>query len=193
MRFWLLIALAVLATQVVTTGGVIAQSETESDAAEEGAKTEKKKPELTEDQKELDKKLLGAWAQITSDINAQMSEELFRKAAERCLKPPKITRLDAEPGLKNPLPGREDVRGEVIYYRTDQGLQRFQTGPGSIFLLPDMKKDVNAGGQTVWQVSGKYAAFVIAFAEARQGADVLLMVEQDRLYLKCGKPPRQDD
>ncbi len=172
-----------------TLGPAFAQSVSESTQSTESEADKKEKDELREDQKALDKKLLGAWALITDDINAQMSEALFRKAAESCLKPPKITRLDAEPDLKTPLPDQKDIRGEVIYFRTDQGLQRFQTNPGAVFLLPDVKKAVNVGGQTVWQVSGKFAGFSIAFAEPGAGADVLLMVEQDKLYLKCARPP----
>jgi len=188
-----------LATSLIAVNAAHAQSTepkaeepTNQEALSEQAESEKKKPVLTADQKELDKQLLGAWAVVTDNIDAEMTDELFRKAIESCETVPQIKELDAESGLKEELPEEKEVRGQLVYFRTDQGLQRFETEPGSVVLLPDIQKAINAEGRTVWQVSGRFAQFAIAFADALQGANTLLMLEENRLFLKCESQPQTD-
>lgn len=199
MRF-LFHSLAIALTLSLMVGSDVRAQSTQPDGTEpaiqESAPDKKepevKKPELSDDQKELDKRLLGAWALVIDNTDAEITDELFQRALESCGTVPRVTGLDAEPGLKKVLPGKEEIRGQLIYFRTDQGLQRYETNPSRVFLLPDVRKAVNAQGRTIWQVSGQFAQFAIAFADARQGAGTLLMLEESRLFLKCESRPRQD-
>jgi len=190
---------AALAISLMAAGNAYAQSaepEAEEPATQEDSSqkttAEKKKAELSDDQRELDKQLLGSWALVTGDSEAELTDVLFRKAVASCGAVPFATGLDVEPGLKNALPDRKQIRGHLVYFRTDQGLQRYEANPSRVFLLPDIRKAVNAQGRTIWQVSGRFAKFSLTFAGSSRSIGAFLMLEENRLFLKCENPPQPD-
>ncbi|MDD9909752.1 MAG: hypothetical protein OXR62_08685 [Ahrensia sp.] len=181
-RFVLAMGLLALAGPHVAHAQAAAE-QPQSSAAE----TNEKEP--TEEQKELDAQLLGSWSVLTKDLNTELTDAVFEAAIKACETFPDITQLDVQPGIETALPDRKSVRGEVVYFRTDQGLQRFELGTNRVHLLPNLEKAVNTGGRTIWRASSRFAKFDIGFSNPVPGSDALLMIEEDSLYLKCADLP----
>ncbi|MGI9357521.1 MAG: hypothetical protein ACR2PF_20480, partial [Rhizobiaceae bacterium] len=96
------------------------------------------------------------------------------------------------PGLKEELPEEKEIRGHLVYFRTDQGLQRDEAKPSRVGLVPNVEKAKNDDGRTIWRVFGEYAQFGIAFSDTLPGFDTVLMLEENRLFLKCENQPQTD-
>ncbi len=133
--------------------------------------------------------LLGPWAFLTDDGQGKPTKELLEKAISGCLSAPKFERLDIEPGAARKLPKVENLRGDIIYFRTNKGLQRFETKPGRMILLSEHRK-LDRAGRTIWAVRGRANGFTLRFSDTRnRGGKGQFMLENDTLYLRCRISP----
>ena len=152
--------------------------------------------ELAEEQKqtaeelaELDALLLGPWAFLIDYVQGEIDREKLAKAVSRCQSIPKINRLDIEPGAERKLPKAEYLHGDIVYFRTEKGLQRFDTKSGRMNLLSEHRK-FDKAGKIAWAVWGKANGYRLLFTDtSKRGGKGLFMLEFDNLYLRCGIVP----
>ncbi len=177
------------------------QPETSEEKAEdESDKATETKPELTDEEKklkeersELDILLLGPWAFLADSAQVKPTEKLIGKAVTRCLEIPKLKKLDIEPSAARKLPDAKNMFGDLIYFRTDKGLQRFHIQTGRMLLLNEFRK-FEKSGKTAWAVRGRVNGYTLRFADTKKnGGKGQFMLENNNLYLRCkiAPPPAQ--
>ncbi|NKB52729.1 MAG: hypothetical protein GKR97_10960 [Rhizobiaceae bacterium] len=85
----------------------------------------------------LDAQLLGAWTRVSS-VNKGLSDVMIRVAAVRCLQQLTLKPLRFETSAAQELPDIDALFGDLVYYRTEKGLQRLDINSGQIRLISDL-------------------------------------------------------
>ena len=154
----------------------------------------KKKVDLTpaqkkqkEEQEELDKSLLGPWVLI-STVDAKPGMAEIETAAPRCVERPQIKKLAIEPGATRKLPAKNELFGDLVYFRTAKGLQRFHIPSGEITLIREVRKNLLSGNRTVWALRGRAVRLRIRFSVPRKNIRAEFMIEEGGFYLRCRRP-----
>ena len=139
---------------------------------------------------EFDQLAVGAWAVLTKNLDDQLTDKLMLSGAEKCITPASVKKLDIEPAAERKLPEARNLFGDVIYFRTKKGLQRFDIQTGVMLLLPELKKLVRSPTLTVWAIRGKAAGYRMRFTNAsKRGGRAQFMLEESVLYLRCNFLP----
>ncbi|MEE9376289.1 MAG: hypothetical protein V3V04_08115 [Rhizobiaceae bacterium] len=201
MRFCLLIAIGLYFHAPAIAQSVKAKPNKEESKQVETTKPDDKavKEKQTEEQKphpltglskddlaELDDLLLGAWVFITDNPKENPSLSSLTKALGRCLKPAKIKKLDIEPGAERKFPEANSLVGDLVYYQTKKGLQRFTFNDGQLTLLTKARKLDKPNGRAVWAILGRAGGHMLQFANAKKrGGNGQLLLENKNLYLRC--------
>ncbi|MEE9313089.1 MAG: hypothetical protein V3V02_00430 [Rhizobiaceae bacterium] len=181
----LLLSLAIFCAGLPTVA--LAQSTTGNDAT---AKIDKNLSIATKEQAELDGFILGPWVFLTDTFRKEPSSETLKKAIVRCATPAKLEKLKIESGAEKKLPEVTDLRGDLIYYRTKLGLQRFDVQLGKLTLLNEVKKSIASSKKRVWAIHGRTGGHTILFANAaKRGGKAQMMLEDAKLYLRCNLLP----
>ncbi|MEM8750233.1 MAG: hypothetical protein AAGF28_08015 [Pseudomonadota bacterium] len=151
-----------------------------------GAEQPSSETELSDTEKELDSLILGPWALITSDASASVSRAMITTAAQNCVKTLRLTNLDIEPAAERALPTAENRFGDLIYFRTNRGLQRFEIATGRMFLISDVEKTKRGNGQDQWLIAGQVFRTAVRFGDATsRGGTGKFLVDATGFYLKC--------
>lgn len=146
---------------------------------------ETKKKTKTE---ELDEKLMGAWT-LVAPIRANITNGMVEQAARRCLLTMQRKPLIFENTAIRELPGIFSLIGDIVYYRSEKGIQRLDIQTGRILLLPDFEKRQIGTSQTVWLLNGRARNIRVRFSQPFENApDRYFMIEESGFYLRCQSP-----
>ncbi len=139
----------------------------------------------------LDSRLLGAWTRVSS-TNAGLSTSTVRVAASRCLQQLKLKPLRFETTAARQLPDIAALFGDLVYYRTERGLQRLDINSGQIRLISDLTTKKLNNAQIVWTLIGDNLRLRIRFSRPlKKAPNARFMIEESRFYLRC--PSKNDE
>jgi len=209
--FPLLPALVLMLTAVISTVPAVGQT-TETTTQSSGAATESSADTTTDnsttetkenekdpatvqaeaDEAELDAALIASWVLI-STIDKDLDDKRVEAAAKRCVQRPKLKSLTIEPGAARKLPNAAQLFGDLVYYRTETGLQRFDLKSGQITLIRQIKKIAMNNNRRMWALRGRVVGFRIRFSNpiARKPG-LKFMIEEGGFYLRCGLAKQSD-
>ncbi len=156
------------------------------------AQVEEPKPEESPHLRELEALLVGAWSLI-STVDRPLSTDLIDTAARRCFRQMPLKNIVFDPSAAKQIPDINSLFGDLVYYQTDDGLQRLDINKGLVLLLPNVKKTRFDASKTVWEVSGERLRFRIRFSKLPSpSAKTRIMIEEAGIYLKCPLPEKED-
>ena len=151
------------------------------------------KEKLKEESAELDKALVGAWVLVGLVTDNPKQDDILA-AAKRCLERPDFKTLEIEPGAVRKFPNIKSLFGDLIYFRTEAGLQRFDLKKGQITLVRKFKKTITPKGFTVWGLSGNAIQMRIRFSIPQVNRpNARFMIEEAGFYLRCPQLNPNDD
>jgi hypothetical protein len=139
----------------------------------------------------LDAKLLGAWTRVAT-IKDGITTPKVKEAAKRCLQQLKLKPLKFETKAARQLPDIDALFGDVVYYRTETGLQRLHINSGRVRLISKHTvKDIK-NNQQVWTLTGQNLRLRVRFSKSLPKAPkARFMIEESGFYLRC--PSNKDD
>ena len=152
------------------------------------------KEKLKNETAELDKALVGAWV-LVGLVTEKPTRDDIVAAAKRCVVRPDFKTLEIEPGAVRKFPNVKSLFGDLIYFRTAAGLQRFDLKKGQITLIRSFKKTVTSKGFTVWALRGRAIQMRIRFSVPQANRpNTKFMIEEAGFYLRCPKlNPNNDE
>ena len=145
------------------------------DAQQETTQKPEEKPKSPEtiasaNAAELDALLLGAWVFLGNDGEGDVTNETAEAAGRRCFK-------------NN---GEQSSTGDIVYFRSSDGLQRLDTKDGAIFPFTELKKVDGGSRGTIWAIRGGDTALALQIVERGRGTQKFrFMLEETRIYLRC--------
>lgn len=140
---------------------------------------------------ELDALLLGAWTRVAS-VTKKLTGSQLKSAGKRCFQQLKLKPLKFETTAAQTLPDIDALFGDLVYYRTDKGLQRLDINSGQIRLVTDFTTRQIKNSQIVWTLTGQNLSLRIRFAKPLPKATkVRFMIEESGFYLRC--PSNKDE
>ncbi|MEP5727955.1 MAG: hypothetical protein ABJL67_01135 [Sulfitobacter sp.] len=151
-------------------------------------------PEASPEEKlaqQLDARLLGAWTRVSS-MSEELTSQNVRNAARRCAQQLKLKPLRFETSAARRLPDIEALFGDLVYYRTDKGLQRLDINSAQIRLVSEISARQIKNSQIVWTLMGQNLKLRIRFSNPLKNAPkARFMIEEYGFYLRC--PSKDDD
>lgn len=160
------------------------ESETES-AETENPETESPEAQL---QEELDGLIIGPWVRISESFDAKLDSSSVLNAVRRCTQVIQLGELQIQRGAERSLPDRTQLFGDLIYYRTDRGLQRLESASGRLVVLTRNEKTTTNSGNTVWRLGGRAFSTPVRFADtSARGGTAEFMIERGGFYMRCPK------
>ena len=140
---------------------------------------------------ELDGQLLGAWVRVAS-VSDKLSDAAVRNAARRCIEPLKLKPLRFETTAAQKLPDIDGLFGDLVYYRTEKGLQRLDIKLGHIRYIQQIELLNVDQTKKVWRLLGRNLVIRIRFAKRLPKLPkARFMLEESGFYLRC--PSDKDD
>ncbi|MGI9364451.1 MAG: hypothetical protein ACR2O8_04655 [Rhizobiaceae bacterium] len=158
--------------------------EDETDDSEKVSPETEKQDRLEE---KLNERLLGGWA-LVSTVDKKITADSIATAVQRCLKQLTLKPLAFDPAAEQRIPDIDALYGDVIYYRTEKGLQRMDLNLGQIMLLNDVSIAEGANAKPYWSVRNDNVIFRIRFSNALPMAPKAnFMLENLGFYVHCGR------
>lgn len=140
---------------------------------------------------ELDGKLLGAWVRATA-LTQGLTAPALKAAASRCYQQLKLKPLRFETTAAQKLPDIGGLFGDVVYYRTDKGLQRLDIPTGLIRHIQKVEVQNLGAAKKVWKLTGTRLLLRIRFSKPLpQAPKTRFMIEESGFFLRC--PSDKDD
>jgi len=140
--------------------------------------------ELSDDEKALDKALLGVWSRVFLGENNDVTEAALRAAIQTCVTAARLTNLQFQKDAEKTAPGERVARGSVIYWRTKAGIQRLDIKAREVFVFANYEKRTLTSGSSIHILKGKGVGVALKFGRP---AKAQLMLENEKVLLKC--PP----
>jgi len=137
---------------------------------------------------ELDGLLLGVWAKLATNNN--LTREHFVAAAKHCRSTRRLVKVDYQTGAKEELPAQNMRRGNVVYYRTELGLQRLDMALRQVAFIKAVSRQQLKSGAKIWTLTSPKGSLKIGFASNRNiqpGARIPILIEHNSVYLRCPK------
>lgn len=139
---------------------------------------------------QLDARLLGAWTRVSS-VSKTLTKAAVQSAAERCRRQLQLKPLQFETSAARTLPDIEALFGDIVYYRTEKGLQRLDINSGQIRLASDISARKLKNSQIVWTLTGQNMRLRLRFSKPLDNLPrARFMIEESSFYLRC---PSNDD
>ncbi len=154
-----------------------------------GLKVDPAAEKLNAETAELNSALLGVWV-LTGLVTEELSEQAILAAAQRCLKRPDFKSLEFEPGAVRKFPDVNSLFGDLVYFRTEAGLQRMDMTKGQVTLIREFRKRDISDDRVVWVLRGRAIRVRIRFSVPNPNRSAEFMLEEGGLYLRCGRPSR---
>ncbi|MEM9678540.1 MAG: hypothetical protein AAF890_10820 [Pseudomonadota bacterium] len=143
--------------------------------------------ELTDDEKALDEALLGVWSLVQVPNGASISEAALRDAVRGCVTAVRLGQIQVQDGAATTPPNQDVLRGSLIYWRTDAGVQKLDIPNRQVFVFGEYEKRAQTNGADIHVLRGKNVAVAIRFGRP---AKAQLMLENQRVFLKCPPLPK---
>ncbi|MEO0546614.1 MAG: hypothetical protein AAF035_06670 [Pseudomonadota bacterium] len=143
--------------------------------------------ELTDDEKALDEALLGVWSLVKVPNGASISESALRDAVRGCVTAVRLGQIQVQDGAATTPPNQDVLRGSLIYWRTDAGVQKLDIPNRQVFVFGEYEKRAQTNGADIHVLRGKNVAVAIRFGRP---AKAQLMLENQRVFLKCPPLPK---
>lgn len=139
----------------------------------------------------LDAQLLGAWTRVAS-VTDSLTATALQAAAKQCYKQLTLKPLKFETSAAEQLPDIDALFGDIVYYRTDKGLQRLDIQSGLIRLISGIAVKQITNSQQVWTLTGDALRLRVRFSNPlTQAPKARFMIEETGFYLLC--PTNKDD
>ncbi|MEP0943366.1 MAG: hypothetical protein ABJH63_04865 [Rhizobiaceae bacterium] len=133
----------------------------------------------------LDGQLLGAWTRVSS-VTENLSAPAIQAAAKRCFQQLTLKPLKFQTGAAEQLPDIDALFGDIVYYRTEKGLQRLDITNGLIRLVSEIAVNQLKNSQLVWRLTGERLRLRIRFSKPLpQAPKARFMIEETGFYLRC--------
>ena len=153
--------------------GAAAPSKSNDDKKEEPKPLTAAQKQAAE-QAELDQQLLGAWVFLANESDPSVSNATARAAAARC----------RVPGANGT--GTQTTGGDIMYFRSAQGLQRLEITKGKISLFTEQKRVEDRSRGVIWGLANGSQIMAVRISDVdTQAGRVKVMLEDTRLYLRC--------
>lgn len=136
--------------------------------------------------KELDGLLLGPWSKLARGNN--LKREHFVAAIKQCRSTRRLVKVDYQSGAKKELPAEILRRGNIVYYRTDSGLQRLDMALRQVVFVKTISRERLSSGTKVWTLGSPNGSLKLGFASNNKikiGTKIPLMIEHNSIYLRC--------
>ena len=165
--------------------------ETDPNAAKPLTEEEKATAEAKTLADALDVLLLGAWTRVAS-VTDGLTSSAIQEAAKRCFQQLTLKPLRFETSAAQQLPDIDGLFGDVVYYRTDKGLQRLDIKTGQIRLLSELAVKQLNNSQQVWTLKGQNLLLRVRFSKPLEKAPkARFMIEETGFFLLC--PSNKED
>lgn len=139
----------------------------------------------------LDILLLGAWTRVAS-VTDSLTSPAIQEAAKRCYEQLTLKPLKFETNAAQQLPDIDGLFGDVVYYRTDKGLQRLDIKSGQIRLISELEVKQLNNSQQVWTLTGQNLRYRVRFSKPlEQAPKARFMIEESGFFLLC--PSNKED
>lgn len=139
----------------------------------------------------LDIRLLGAWTRVAA-VTDGLTSAAVQDAAKRCYQQLTLKPLKFETTAAQQLPDIDGLFGDVVYYRTDKGLQRLDIKSGQIRLLSELSVKQLNNSQQVWTLRGRNLRYRVRFSKPlEQAPKARFMIEETGFFLRC--PSNKED
>ncbi len=177
----------------ICSGAGLSLAQTTGEATEpveqQVEETSEEEQKAAAEQAELDSLIIGPWVRIASDATANPNGDDIAKSVERCVRIAPLNGLKIETAADKKLPKRTQLRGDLIYYRTENYLQRLDSINATLIRLPNVQKTEQTNGSEIWLLSGNRARMRVRFADTKQrGGRGEFMVDDTGVYLRCPLP-----
>ena len=138
-------------------------------------------------QQELDAAILGSWGFINN--RGLVADEQLISAARACRRTKKIVRVEFQAGAEETLPPENERNGNIVYYRTDKGLQRLDTALRKVAIVTSFSRNKTSDGRTIWILKSPTGQLRTTFGRLRKrGRTSAVMIEENGIYLRCAQP-----
>ena len=139
----------------------------------------------------LDESLLGAWTRVAA-VTDSLTSAAVQEAAKRCFQQLTLRPLKFETNAAQQLPDIDGLFGDVVYYRTDKGLQRLDIKSGLIRLITELSVKQLNNSQQVWTLRGQNLRLRVRFSKPlEQAPKARFMIEETGFFLLC--PSKKED
>ena len=130
--------------------------------------------------------LLGTWGFVTRRSAGDFGDANLVRAIAACRRKHDASNIRFFEGASPKLPLENNLRGDLIYFSTELGLQRLDTASRASLLLLSAELKENTEQRKTWLLKtqrGQIASQMMKLARAGRTYDAL--IEGDNIYLRC--------
>ncbi len=150
------------------------------------------KPQLTtaQEQRLFIERLIGPWSIISSDYTLATTPAMLEKALAGCKSPQTFANIKVQAGADTSEPKKTDIRGNLLYYKTEKGLQRLDIEQKEVVLISQIRQREIKPGQTLYQLSSKGGSITLLLTRiGNDNGNMPVLIEEKALYLRCPEFP----
>jgi len=135
----------------------------------------------------LERYLTGSWARIGPRTLSGLTQRILFKAQQSCTLPAnKIDQFQVAKGAETTLPSTSGTSGDLVYYRTDSGLQRMDSETSRIDLIGEIAKLEGGPTGTYFSLKiGETERRIVFDDDAQPNKAGSLMIEEESMYILC--------
>ncbi len=140
--------------------------------------------------KAFESSIVGTWARLGSRDITGVSQRLLLKAQQSCMLPSEeLGQFKVSEGAETIAASATGSGGDLIYYRTDSGLQRMDNERQRIDLVENVVPQKGGPTGTFFQFNAGSTVLRVVFNGGPQSAERTgsLMIEENSMYILC--PP----
>ena len=139
-------------------------------------------PEL----KTLYDRLVGSWAHITNNRRRGLTVENLITARRACSTVRALPNVRFHANALRQLPARDKRTGNIVFYRTSEGLQRLDTSLRQVVLITTATQVERSDTRKIWIIKTVSGQAPIEFATLKRGGrSANILIEGKGLYLEC--------
>ncbi|MEM7302192.1 MAG: hypothetical protein AAF468_14005 [Pseudomonadota bacterium] len=130
--------------------------------------------------------LVGSWSVASYNFNSSATKEQIAVALARCGQTRTIDAVTVQQEAERFVPDQGKVRGSLLYYQTQKGLQRLDVNRKEVTLINSIEPVKLRVGGTGWKLTAKAGTLTIAIGRFgnRTGSRPML-IENKALLVKC--------
>ena len=138
---------------------------------------------------ELDPLILGSWGLISGRGAAGISDNSILAGVGQCRRTKTVNNPEYASDAAKVLPEEIERRGNIVFYKTEKGLQRLDVALRNVFLISTIEKDPTGKNPNVWKLGTPKGNILAGFGTIRRkGRRFPVFIEQNAVYVRCTKP-----